>query len=401
MTTSRTLAVPADPDAGPALARPSPVRGWVVVVGAWTALGLIESTKAFVNTRLHGIARPWSALLLVNMPWWYTWMVLTPLVLFVARRIRLGGRRWPLAIALHVVAGVLLSVVHLALEGAVYYATVPAAWRATRSLGEQVAFFMNAFLMTDLLTYGAVVGCWFALEYHRRYRESALASARLEAQSARLALGLAEARMQALRMELNPHFLFNTLNAISGLVRREENGAAVQMLAGLGDLLRATLDREMAPEVPVAVELTVLQRYLDIERVRFGPRLTIEIDVAPDVADALVPALIFQPLVENAIRHGVTKRPGSALVRVGAWRDGDDLRLEVRDTGEGLAPARGRPVREGVGLSNTRARLAELYGAAASLRLDDAAGGGARVSVSLPFHTARAHDSVREHVVGD
>ena len=379
------------------VSRPRPlVRPAFVIAGAWTALGLIESAKAFVNTRLRGIERPWGELLLVNMPWWYTWALLTPAVIWVARRVRVDGGRWPRGLALHLAAGIAASALHLGLESAVFYATVPPALRASRSLAEQVVNFSNAFLMTDLLTYGAIVGSWFAFDYYRRYRESALASARLEAQRARLELGLAEARIQALRMELNPHFLFNTLNAISGLVRREESAAAVQMLAGLGDLLRATLDREMAPEIPVAEELRLLERYLDIERVRFGDRLTIAIDVAPDAADALVPALVLQPLVENAVRHGVGSRPGKALVRLAVRRSGGDLQLEVCDSGQGLGRGDGRPLREGVGLSNTRARLAQLYGGAAALWLGDAPGGGACVGLTIPYHVQSGAGS-REH----
>jgi LytS/YehU family sensor histidine kinase len=158
------------------------------------------------------------------------------------------------------------------------------------------------------------------------------------------------------------------------------------MLAGLGDLLRATLDRAMAPELTVAEELRLLERYLDIERVRFGDRLTVDIDVAPDAGDALVPALVLQPLVENAVRHGVARRTGRAAIRIGVRRQGGELQLEVCDRGEGLVRHGGRPAREGVGLSNTRSRLEQLYGPAAALWLNDAPGGGACVGVTLPFH---------------
>jgi hypothetical protein len=359
----------------------------LIAVALWTVLGLIETSKDYVGARLRGMPQSWLFVLVGDMPWWYTWLALTPVVLWIARRARLDGAHWRRGLALHAVAGFVVSIAHLVIEGTIYFLLKPAGLPGPTTLRGQWIAFSNAYLMTDLLTYWAVVGGSFALDYYQRFRRSALESARLEAQSARLALGLAEARMHALRMELNPHFLFNTLNAISGLVRKQESAAAIDMLARLGDLLRATLDQEMPPAIPVTAELALLERYLDIERVRFGRRLTIEIDVAPDAASALVPTLLLQPLVENAIRHGVTKRPGSALVRIAARRVGPTLHLEVRDTGEGLGASNGRPLREGIGLTNSRARLTALYGDAASLRLGDAPGGGARVDVTMPFTT--------------
>jgi LytS/YehU family sensor histidine kinase len=207
----------------------------------------------------------------------------------------------------------------------------------------------------------------------------------LEATAARLELGLAEARVQALRTELNPHFFFNALNAISGLVRRGENDAAVQMLARLGELLRLTLDRDLAPEIPLYRELALLDRYLDIERARFGDRLTVDIALDPPAEDACVPALILQPLVENAIRHGITKCPGPGRIQILAKQSGTELELSVRDTGDGLGVRDLTVRREGIGLSNTRARIAAMYGDAASLRLENAPGGGALVTLRIPW----------------
>ena len=189
-------------------------------------------------------------------------------------------------------------------------------------------------------------------------------------------------------MELNPHFLFNALNAASGLVRKRENDAAVDMLARLGDLLRTTLDREMPAEVALSEEIHYLGRFVDIELVRFGDRLRVTWDIDPDVRSALVPPLILQPLVENALRHGIARRPGLAQLRISARRVGLHLELAVRDSGEGLVPD-GRSPREGIGLSNTRGRLTELYGPeAASLEIADAPGGGVRARLLLPFHTS-------------
>jgi LytS/YehU family sensor histidine kinase len=160
------------------------------------------------------------------------------------------------------------------------------------------------------------------------------------------------------------------------------------MLARLGDLLRTTLDREMPAEVALFEEIQYLGRFLDIELVRFGDRLRVTWDVDPEAKNALVPPLILQPLVENALRHGIGRRPGVAQLKISARRSGLHLELTVRDSGEGLTPTNGRVPREGIGLSNTRARLAELYGAeAATLDVADAPGGGVRARLLLPFHT--------------
>jgi LytS/YehU family sensor histidine kinase len=254
-------------------------------------------------------------------------------------------------------------------------------------VGGQVLLFLRLYLFMDVMTYLAAGAVYYAFEYFSHFRRSALAAARSEARAARLRLNLAEARIHALRMELNPHFLFNALNAVAGLVRRRDHDAAVGMLERVGELIRTTLDRDLAPEVPLPHELELLRRFVDVELVRFGDRLRVAWDVEPEARAALVPPLILQPLVENALRHGISRRPGPALLRISARRAGPNLELAVRDTGQGLAPLGGPPPRDGIGLSNTRARLEELYGpGATSLELTNVAGGGARARLLIPFH---------------
>jgi sensor histidine kinase YesM len=327
------------------------------------------------------------------MPWWVLWMAILPLVLRLARAHRFDGARWRRSALVQGAAGLALSLAHVAAAGVAYHYTVPDAASAT-SLAAHVRVFVLRYLFTDIVIYCAVVGVYYAFEYFAGFRRSALAAARADARAARLQLSLAEARIHALRMELNPHFLFNALNAAAGLVRRRDHHAAVEMLARLGDLLRATLDRGMPAEVPLRDELELLGRYVDIELVRFGDRLRVAYEVEPETHAALVPPLILQPLVENALRHGIARRPGPASLRVTARRAGLHLELAVRDTGEGLSLLDGRAPREGIGLSNTRARLEELYGPdAASLELGDVAGGGVRARLLIPFHCAgRARD---------
>jgi two-component system LytT family sensor kinase len=371
--------------------RPS-YRAWGVVLGIWTIFGLLESVKTYVWLGTQGFPRVWWWILLSNIPWWYAWAALTPAVIWLGARWPLAGpRRWR-AIGIHAAAAVVSAGVHVVASGALTYWV--AGGRGAPTLSRQIGAFLVNYYIVDIAIYCAILGAYFAFDYARRWRESTLATARLEARATRLELGLADARLQALRMELNPHFLFNTLNAISGLVRKDQRDAAVQMLARLGDLLRATLDRKLPQEISVDDELALLQRYLEIELTRFGARLTVHVDADALARQALVPTLICQPLVENAVRHGASRRSGPVSVTVSARRDGAALVLEVRDTGRGL----GAMVREGIGLTNTRERLRELYGDAATLHLAEAPGGGTIAAVRMPFRSTPndQHDEQRD-----
>jgi LytS/YehU family sensor histidine kinase len=216
-------------------------------------------------------------------------------------------------------------------------------------------------------------------DFYTRYREEELRGSRMEAQ-------LAQAQLQALRMQLHPHFLFNTLNAVSALMHRDLD-AAERMLARLSDFLRLTLETGGAHEVPLRQELDFLRRYLEIEQTRFADRLDVRVDVEPVTLDARVPNLILQPLVENAIRHGVARSSAAGRIEIAAHRRNGSLLLEVRDDGPGLPEGADRPEREGVGLTNTRARLRQLYGATSHLTLANRREGGLHVTLTLPFRT--------------
>ena len=222
--------------------------------------------------------------------------------------------------------------------------------------------------------YFAILGCIFAFTYYREARER-------ESQQARLAAQLAEARLGALRMQLNPHFLFNSLNAITVLVRDHNTRDASRMLELLGGVLRQVLQSEKRHEVTLDEELRFIEQYLAIEQVRFSDRLQVRWSIEPAARDCLVPAFILQPLVENAVRHGVAKSSGESVVEVTARRSGGRLVLGVRDNGPGYSPASG----VGVGLANTRARLETLFGKAARLEVGGAEGGGTLATVCLPL----------------
>jgi hypothetical protein len=359
----------------------------LVAAGACAAIGLLECAKDYVMLEIQGTERPMRYVLRDEALWWVLWMLLMPAVFSLARKFPFEGGRWRKATAIHLTLSIMLSVGHIAAFGATYFWAVgPQTWGP--SAGRVIEVFINRYLATDIVIYAAALGVYFACEYFERFRRQALEAAQAESRASRLQLNLAEARIHALRMELNPHFLFNALNAAAGLVRKRENEAAVDMLARLGDLLRTTLDRQMPAEVTLAEEIEFLGRFVDIELVRFGDRLRVAWDIDPDVRTALVPPLILQPLVENALRHGIGRRPGPAQLRVSARKAGLHLELSVRDTGEGLVPD-GRAPRDGIGLSNIRARLTELYGPdTASLEVADVPGGGVRARLLLPFHTS-------------
>jgi LytS/YehU family sensor histidine kinase len=236
-----------------------------------------------------------------------------------------------------------------------------------------------------------VIAYWFillvhtAVRYHDKFQERAEAALRLELNAAELRAQLTSAQLGALKMQLQPHFLFNTLHAISALVWTDP-ARADRLLARLSEMLRLTLRSGTRVETTLAEELTLLERYAEIQEARYGDRLRVSFDVEAGVREALVPRLILQPLVENAIRHGVTRRITPGQVEVRAWRGDGRLNLTVRDDGVGL----GHGVREGVGLSITRARLRQLYGREQRFALAPAPDGGAVCSLSIPFRMAEA-----------
>ncbi|HSM37177.1 MAG TPA: histidine kinase [Longimicrobiales bacterium] len=380
-------------------------RDRLLILAFWTVFGLLESSSAFVNMRLAGNPADWPTALVGNMPWWLMWGALTPLAIFVARRFRFDRDGWVVAGSAHFLAAFLAVALHTIVVGTLYYLThtrglvFPVGQPTTltgpffvQTLRNTWVNFMRTYLVVNLATYWVIVGGYYAFEFYRRYRDEELRATRMREH-------LTEARLNALRMELNPHFLFNTLNAISGLVRRSENEAAVRVLARLGDLLRLTLERGGDHRVPLEEELELLRVYLEIERVRFHDRLSVDVQVDDAALDGMVPTLILQPLVENAVRHGVAPLPDAGRIRVGAQRLNGDLVLEVADSGEGFARLtlpEPSPDGGGVGLSNTQARLAELYGDRARMTLGVAPEGGGLVRIVLPYEPLSGTGAGRE-----
>jgi LytS/YehU family sensor histidine kinase len=239
--------------------------------------------------------------------------------------------------------------------------------------------------ISETMIFWCLAGVVHAVEFYRRSREHELRAARLQAQ-------LGEAQLEALGAQLHPHFLFNALQGVSTLIHRDAR-AADEMLTRLGELLRLTLQRGGRHEVPLAEELVLLGHYLAVMEVRFQDRLAVTLDVPAALGEALVPHFVLQPLVENALQHGLARRGGQGRVLIAGARTGDELELAVVDDGPGLGDGARAFPREGVGLSNTRRRLAQLYGARGTLAIEPAPGGGLRVTLRVPYHTTPAVES--------
>ncbi|MBJ6759183.1 histidine kinase [Myxococcaceae bacterium JPH2] len=358
-------------------------RGPVQVVAAYALLAFIYGVQLSVYRASRGEPAGFGESLLSGVLVWGGWALLTPLILAVAQRVRGPGRPWPLQLVLHLPPAFLFVAVHLLLLAGLRQLLLPppeggglaAAWT-------HFTWLLSKTTDYDVLIYLSVVGLDAALRSSRQVREEAVRASRLEAQ-------LAQAQLHLLRSQLRPHFLFNTLHAISTLMHRDV-AAADQMVGQLSELLRASLERDGRHEVPLSEELELLAPYLDIERTRFSDRLQVDVEVAPEVRDALVPPLLLQPLVENAIRHGIAPRRGPGRVWVRVQRVGERVALEVRDDGVG-PPAEGASrLSEGIGLGSTRARLERLYGVAQSLTWAANVPRGFVVSLSLPYRSARA-----------
>jgi sensor histidine kinase YesM len=369
-------------------------RLWVIVLIGWVLIGLTFTLNYYLYADHYVFIfkkQPtFMEMLVWELPYWLLWAALSPLAFKITRRYRIERGRWSGSLAVHLCACVLLSFIHRAAYLLIGWMLNVVAYRTIPTLPDLFNFLFFFNMPTALMSYGTILLVSHVLDYYRRYQREELKASRLKAELAEAQLQVAQAQLQALKMQLHPHFLFNTLNSVSALLD-EDVEAADEMLARLGDLLRLTLANSGAQEVTLQEELEFLRCYLEIERVRFQDRLAVSMEIDPLTLDALVPNLILQPIVENAIRHGIALRIAPGRIEICAARRGDRLQLRVRDNGPGIqSKADAITAREGVGLSNTRARLRQLYGPDHAFELSDAAGGGLQLTIEIPFQVDAA-----------
>jgi len=363
------------------------LRNYPLYFLIWTIIGIFFFSQALSQKFFSRDPTPWWHYLISWLVGVYLWALLMPGILWLGRRFPIDRRNWVRRVALHLLLGVVVSLVQLILESAIlsHLGVFPGLMN---TFVTTFAFLLVIGFHTGIMTYGEVLGVQYGIGYYQNYQERKQEALRLELRASELQSKLVQAQLGVLKMQLHPHFLFNTLNAIMVLVRQQKSKEAEQTLAHLSDLLRCVLEDVEAQEVPLRRELEYLQLYLSIEQVRFQDRLQVEISADPTILDAALPQMVLQPTVENAIRHGVGKRAAAGRIKISAMRSNEMLELRVQDDGPGFSsegPVGKHPT--GIGLTNTRARLQQLYGKEASLTTGNCEPRGAVVTITIPYHS--------------
>lgn len=342
---------------------------FAMVIAIWLVVSFIMSVQMYVSSRVTGTPQPWHQAFVTTLPWYLSWAFLTPLVVWLAVRFDFNSRAAGRFAAVHLPAGIAVAICH----ALIYVAMAGVINRHNPhfpALGDLIAIKLSGSLHVNLMIYFLIIGLVIAGRAYARLRDREVASARLEAQ-------LAEAETAVLRAQLQPHFLFNTLNAISALVP-EDPTRANRLIARLGDLLRLSID-DRGQICTLAEELDFTEAYLAIEQERLGDRLSIVRRIDPETLTAQVPALLLQPLAENAVRHGLAARVRGGTLTLSAERTADGIRLTIVDDGRGATE-----FTDGVGLGNTKRRLHQLYGDRQSLTIITAPDAGFQVVIEVP-----------------
>jgi two-component system, LytTR family, sensor kinase len=351
---------------------------WLAIGGVWTFFAIFFTSQVFLQYQVLKVPIPLWKVISWQFFSGYVWFGLTPLILWLAHKFPLESGKLLRNIPLHLLFSLLVSVFQQSVDafmlpklGYPPGSNFPDYWTAYK-------FFLGVNLHLSVGIYWAIVAISLAVNYYRKFREREITASQLEAR-------LAQTRLQVLKFQLQPHFLFNTLNTISELIYKDQESAE-QMITNLSDLLRLSLEKLEVQEVSLQQELDFLKKYVEIEQMRFHDRLTIEMDVAPDTLDAKVPNMILQPLVENAIKHGIAPLSQGGTVKIVSERSNGDLRLTVSDNGIGLTNTDISTIPEGVGLKNTKSRLKHLYGGTHKFEIFPLEK-GVRLNLTIPFHT--------------
>ena len=353
--------------------------GFSLLVGFWTIVAVMFVGAEFYRRLLNG------EIMSVGLMLWYTlgmylWIPSSLIVLWLVRKFPIRKATWYRVIPFHLVAAVWNSLLMAAIYASFRYGWGLLSGQVEYGFIEILSKVFSLSLGVDLMLYLTILVAVHAFEYYRESRYRILEAADLRAK-------LAEVQLQALKMQLHPHFLFNAFHTVSMLIRQRREDEAIDMIAGLGTLLRYVLDNALEQKVPLHQELQLLEHYLDIERVRFRDRLQVSLNIDRNVLDAAVPNILLQPLVENAIRHGIVPGSNRGRIEITARTEGKRLRLRIRDNGIGLPASWNDDALDtnGIGLSNTRLRLARLYPADHHLEITNAPQGGCMATIVIPL----------------
>jgi signal transduction histidine kinase len=353
-----------------------------IFIAVWTVIGIAGSVHCYFSYASLGQPLSWPRSFALGMSLWYAWAILSLIIYQWTRFLPLEAGLWPQRLALHIGAGIIFALAKLVMDFPIIkfiYCPHPELLTFPVFIRMALVGYFFRYLLISWLLIGVAHGIWYFQKYRDRERRAAQMEARLS-----------QARLQILRMQLHPHFLLNAFNTIACLIHSDPDGAD-EALCKLGDLFRFVLEHSGAQEVSVREELDFIESYLEIERLRFGSRVAVNIQVDRHLWHARVPQLLLQPLVENALRHGINGRVDPGRIDIRVVQAGDRLRMEVSDDGPGLSENKSPTARGGVGLSNTRARLQELYPNAHHFELCNQPSGGVRALVELPLQPIPAN----------
>ena len=350
---------------------------WFQLGAIWCAYGLFAASQAVLTARAEGKHHPLPPLFATEFASWLPWALATPLVVGLSRRYPLNNGVNARAIGVHLLAFIALSIVTELLSASLQVAFNPWGNRNWPTFAETFSTTLIFQVLLFLVVYALILTITYLVDARERIARQATEAARLNEE-------LSRAQLAALRGQMEPHFMYNTLNSIAGLVRDERGKEAIGMIVGLSEFLRRASEDSHRSQVTLAEEVEYLERYLDIQKLRFGDRLQVRMDIPSELLRAQVPNLLLQPLVENAIKHGIVKRIAGGTVRITAAHRDDTLHLTIHNDGPALA-ADWQPTQTGVGIGNLRTRLEILHGDQFGLQLRPGEGGGVEVIVNLPF----------------
>ena len=347
---------------------------WIALIAVWTAVGLILSTEVFFTVRMRSPEITFGDVLASQYARVALWALLTPVVWWLRQAVPLTSGRWFGGIGFHLTLSLFIMSASYLARVAFVMVQERAALREFWSIAATNFLGRN---LIDVAFYWAIIAAGYTFEIYRKFKNEQIRAAQLQGR-------LVQSELSSLKQQLHPHFLFNTMNTIAVLVREERNDEAVSLLSKLSALLRVSLDTSRVEEVTVRQEMEFLERYIDIQKMRFADRLSVETAITSEALEARIPNLLLQPLVENAILHGVAPKNGPGRITVAGSVCEGRLHLEVRDDGLGIDGTRTGRAREGIGLSNTRERLNRIYGVHSQLVLKSELGLGTTVSIVLP-----------------